>query len=144
MLFRRIIKTNSINYLIRVAYFSSINKKIDFSKVPKLDEKDLQEDFVRGNGPGGQAIQKTNNCVVLKHLPTNIVVKHHGTRSLMRNREEARKILIDKLDELINKENSVENQRKVLEKEKSLKNQAKAEKLRKLKLDYKKSLEKSE
>jgi len=46
--------------------------KIDRSRVPKLDEKDLEEMFVRGWGPGGQAVQKTNNCVVLKHIPTGM------------------------------------------------------------------------
>lgn len=28
------------------------NKNIDFSRVPVLDEKDLEEQFVRGSGPG--------------------------------------------------------------------------------------------
>ncbi|OCT98380.1 hypothetical protein XELAEV_18010612mg, partial [Xenopus laevis] len=40
-----------------------------------LDEKDLEEQFVRGHGPGGQATNKTSNCVVLKHVPSGIVVK---------------------------------------------------------------------
>lgn len=30
--------------------------KIDHSKVPKLNEADLEEKFVRGDGPGGQAV----------------------------------------------------------------------------------------
>lgn len=33
-------------------FFSSITKKIDFSKLPKLHEEDLEENFVRGDGPG--------------------------------------------------------------------------------------------
>ncbi|KAG5679290.1 hypothetical protein PVAND_008868 [Polypedilum vanderplanki] len=115
--------------------------KLDFSRVPTLNEKDLEESFMRGDGPGGQAVQKTANCVQLRHLPTNIVVKYHGTRILSRNREEARKILINKLDEYYNKEMSVENQKKRLEKEKSLKRQSKNDKLRKLKIEFKKSLE---
>lgn len=41
----------------------------------ELNEKDLTEQFVRGDGPGGQATNKTNNCVVLKHIPSGIVVK---------------------------------------------------------------------
>ncbi|RYF49121.1 MAG: peptide chain release factor-like protein, partial [Cytophagaceae bacterium] len=31
-----------------------------------------------GGGPGGQSVAKTNNAVVLKHLPTGIVVKCHA------------------------------------------------------------------
>lgn len=43
-----------------------------------LTEAELEEQFVRGNGPGGQATNKTNNCVVLKHVPSGIVVKVIG------------------------------------------------------------------
>lgn len=45
------------------------------SELLPLNEADLEEQFVRGFGPGGQATNKTNNCVVLKHLPSGIVVK---------------------------------------------------------------------
>ena len=45
------------------------------SKLPELKEEELEERFVRGSGPGGQSTNKTNNCVVLKHIPTGIVVK---------------------------------------------------------------------
>ena len=41
----------------------------------KLDERDLEESFIKGSGPGGQSVNKTSNCVQLKHLPTGIVVK---------------------------------------------------------------------
>lgn len=41
----------------------------------ELTEAELEEQFVRGDGPGGQATNKTNNCVVLKHIPSGIVVK---------------------------------------------------------------------
>lgn len=43
--------------------------------LPILNEDDLEEQFVRGSGPGGQATNKTSNCVVLKHIPSGIVVK---------------------------------------------------------------------
>lgn len=43
--------------------------------LPALNEDDLEEQFVRGSGPGGQATNKTSNCVVLKHIPSGIVVK---------------------------------------------------------------------
>lgn len=42
----------------------------DSSRVPVINEEDLHEDFVRGSGPGGQAVAKTNNCVLLKHIPS--------------------------------------------------------------------------
>lgn len=43
--------------------------------LPILNEEHLEEQFVRGSGPGGQATNKTSNCVVLKHIPTGVVVK---------------------------------------------------------------------
>jgi len=50
-------------------------KHSDDLEYPALDESELEETYVRGHGPGGQAVNKTNNCVVLKHRPTGIVVK---------------------------------------------------------------------
>lgn len=45
-------------------------KQIDYSKVPALIDNELEEQFVKGSGPGGQAVNKTVNCVVLTHKPT--------------------------------------------------------------------------
>ncbi|KFP78935.1 hypothetical protein N311_07466, partial [Apaloderma vittatum] len=64
----------------------------------ELTETELKEQFVRGDGPGGQATNKTNNCVVLKHIPSGIVVKCHQTRSVEQNRKIAREILQEKVD----------------------------------------------
>lgn len=100
-------------------YPKSKNKKIDYSQVPILDEKDLQEQFVRGGGPGGAKVNSQSNCIVLKHKPTGIVVKCHATRSASQNRKEARRLMVERLDERINGENSVENQMKQLDEKKS-------------------------
>uniref|UniRef100_A0A0L8FNR9 Prokaryotic-type class I peptide chain release factors domain-containing protein n=1 Tax=Octopus bimaculoides TaxID=37653 RepID=A0A0L8FNR9_OCTBM len=42
---------------------------------PEIKEDELEESFARGTGPGGQSVNKTANCCVLKHIPTGIVVK---------------------------------------------------------------------
>ncbi|XP_007433228.1 probable peptide chain release factor C12orf65 homolog, mitochondrial isoform X2 [Python bivittatus] len=78
-------------------WFLEAGKKSSSDLLP-LNEADLEEQFVRGFGPGGQATNKTNNCVVLKHLPSGIVVKCHQTRSLETNRLKARGILQEKVD----------------------------------------------
>ena len=39
-----------------------------------LKDEDIEENFVKGSGPGGQKINKTNSKVQLKHIPTGIVV----------------------------------------------------------------------
>ena len=57
----------------------AVGKK-DFIDLPVLNEDELEEQFVRGSGPGGQATNKTSNCVVLRHVPTGIVVKVNGQR----------------------------------------------------------------
>ena len=44
--------------------------------------------------------------MVLKHLPTNIVVRVHDSRDQLVNRKLARKLLYDKLDVILNGETS--------------------------------------
>ncbi|KAK8038150.1 hypothetical protein PG994_014917 [Apiospora phragmitis] len=63
-------------------------------------ETDLDESFLKGSGPGGQKINKTNSAVQLKHLPTGIVIKCQETRSRSQNRLIARQLLANRLDDL--------------------------------------------
>ncbi|KAI8979276.1 RF-1 domain-containing protein [Mycotypha africana] len=67
-----------------------------------LKDEDLIETFVKGSGPGGQCINKRSTCVDLRHIPTGIRVQCQQSRSLADNRGIARKLLREKLDELIN------------------------------------------
>ncbi|XP_049859425.1 mitochondrial translation release factor in rescue-like [Schistocerca gregaria] len=94
---------------------------LDYSRVPTLQEEDLEEVFVRGSGPGGQAVNKTNNCVVLTHKPTGLVVKVHHSRLQSENRKLARDLLVEKLDALVNGEHSLQAQRKCLQLQKQKK-----------------------
>ncbi|EIN07810.1 hypothetical protein PUNSTDRAFT_88482, partial [Punctularia strigosozonata HHB-11173 SS5] len=82
--------------------YSQLKKAHKNRVTPELREEDLEESFVRGHGPGGQAINKTNNNVQLIHKPTGIRVTCQQTRSLDLNRRYARQILLDKLDQLAN------------------------------------------
>ncbi|XP_044009654.1 mitochondrial translation release factor in rescue [Aphidius gifuensis] len=113
--------------------YKSIKKLIDYSKVPKLNEADLEEQFVRGSGPGGQATNRTYNAVVLKHKPTGIVVKCHQQRSVTQNQKIAREILITKLDNELNKEHSIEQQEKLLKSKQSNEQTKKRNKMLELK-----------
>ncbi|KAI9314084.1 peptide chain release factor class I/class II, partial [Dichotomocladium elegans] len=76
-----------------------------------LEDKDLVEKFIKGSGPGGQAINKRVSCVELKHIPTGIMVQCQQTRSLEQNRGIARKLLKEKLDDYINGEMSKSSKR---------------------------------
>ncbi|XP_057278060.1 mitochondrial translation release factor in rescue [Pezoporus wallicus] len=100
-----------------------------------LSEAELEEQFVRGDGPGGQATNKTSNCVVLKHVPSGIVVKCHQTRSVEKNRKIAREILQEKVDLFYKGEESdVFKERKALEKKKQEKKRKAREHLERKKL----------
>lgn len=117
--------------------FKSYNNRLDRSHVPELKEIELEEQFIRGSGPGGQATNKTSNAVLLKHKPTGLVVKCHETRSLEANRKRARAILLTKLDNFMNGEASVEAQTRRYQAADSMKSQAKRKKLAEQKKAYK-------
>lgn len=71
---------------------------------------DLVEKFVRGSGAGGQKINKTSNCVFLKHEPTGIAIKCQMERSREMNRFLARRELCDQFDAIANGKASVKTQ----------------------------------
>ena len=62
-------------------------------------EADLDEQFVRSGGKGGQNVNKVATCVVLRHRPTGLQVKCQEARSQAMNRFLARRLLCEKLDE---------------------------------------------
>ncbi len=74
-------------------------------------EKDIVEKFIRSSGKGGQRVNKASTCVYLKHLPTQIEVKCQEERYQALNRYLARRILTDKIEEMIKGKESEEQQR---------------------------------
>ena len=91
---------------------------IDKSRVPLLNDAEIEEKVAKGWGPGGQAVNKANNAVFLRHIPTGIWVRCHDTRSLEQNRRIAKRRLVNKLDNFVNGDMSVENQQNNIDKEK--------------------------
>lgn len=67
----------------------------------KIDGEDIEEKFIRGSGAGGQKINRTANCVWLKHLPTGVEVKCQRHRERERNRTSGYKLLINKIEEIV-------------------------------------------
>ncbi|MBD3250489.1 MAG: peptide chain release factor 2 [Candidatus Pacebacteria bacterium] len=63
----------------------------------ELKEEDLEWNFTRAGGPGGQSVNKTNSAVELTHQPTGTVVKCRESRSQVENKTQALKILKAKL-----------------------------------------------
>jgi len=131
------LNTNSVKS-IREISLTLFNRKqtIDRSKVPIINENDLEEMFVKGSGPGGSAVNKNSNCVVLKHKPTGIVIKCHESRCLDDNRKLAREKLIEKLDVIENGNESVEAQEKAIAVKKNAQKEWKRKKLESLKKDW--------
>ena len=60
-------------------------------------EEDLEEQFVRSSGKGGQHVNKCSTCVVLRHRPTGLEVKCMRERSQSVNRFLARRELLEKI-----------------------------------------------
>ncbi|XP_030759369.1 probable peptide chain release factor C12orf65, mitochondrial isoform X2 [Sitophilus oryzae] len=119
--------------MMNLRQYSNFKKHIDHSKVPVLNDNDLEEQHVRGSGPGGSKISTTSSCVVLKHVPTGLVVKCQETRFLEQNRKKARQLLVSKLDNLLNGNNSIDAQIKRYTEKKRTSYECKKEKLRQLK-----------
>ncbi len=84
-----------------------------------VTENDLDEQFIRSSGPGGQKVNKTSSCVCLRHIPTDITVKYQRERSQALNRFFARRTLLDKI-ELLQK-GFIKEDKKRIEKIKSQK-----------------------
>jgi protein subunit release factor B len=63
----------------------------------EIKTADLQFEFFRASGPGGQHRNTTDSAVRIRHLPTGIVVQASESRSQHRNREVALERLAEEL-----------------------------------------------
>ena len=72
---------------------------MELARELKISGADIDEHFIRGKGHGGQKINKTSSCVELNHRPTGISVRVQQYREQHKNRIEAYKLLIEKIEE---------------------------------------------
>ncbi len=82
-----------------------------------MNKNDVERWFTKGQGAGGQKINKTSSTVCLKHIPTGIMVKCQEQRTQSQNELRAWEILTEKLksihDNSLNKQTSIFKQEQI-------------------------------
>ena len=105
-----ILKNESgVHRLVRVSPFNAKNlrhtsfslveviPKLAKTEVSAIPEDELDIEFARAGGPGGQNVNKRESAVRIVHIPTNLSAHSSSERSQLANREKALEILTGKL-----------------------------------------------
>jgi peptide chain release factor len=71
-----------------------------------IDLSEIEEQFAKGSGKGGQKINKTSNCVILKYPKLNLLVRCQRERKRSINRFLALRELVDKIEIIVSPQTS--------------------------------------
>lgn len=100
---------NGVHRLVRISpfdsgarrhtSFASVNVMPEINKDINIDirDEDLKIDVYHSSGAGGQSVNTSNSAVRITHIPSKIVVTCQNERSQLKNKDQALKILKNKL-----------------------------------------------